>query len=641
MAIRYRTSSGNWSSAAQWDGGTLPGAADDVYLNNQTVTLDQDVTVLSISNAANTTPAIAAGGSLTVSTIPGGGRAITANIMGQVSTSNLLVVTATSGTLTITGNVTRGATGNGGPAILLSGNGGSAVVINGNVIAGAGGSNSFAISSTGNIGDLTINGNVTGSGATNGVSYSTTVGRSISVTGTVNNGGLTIAGGGVAGNTISVANMSNTSAGITLACVTVAGSVATMTLNTTSSIGAGSTCALATLSYTTGTGTVNISAGAGSLSTTSTVSQVIGSQIAAAASLTINVGGVTGPVLGNANTGTINHSGTGTVTVNCTTAQGGTGAYNNNTCAVANTSTGTLVLNGDVIGAASGGGQPGAVNQGSGTFTINGTATGGVSTAAGAPGAINLSAGVMYITKAKSNDYPNGGNTQIAYGATNNNWNGWLVLDSMEDGSGGVPAYSGRCFVRAGSNGQVKMRESNAGVLKTFGANPTDYPAPANVRDGTAYNSGAQTGTLKVPPVGSVAVGVPVDAAVGTAVLNGITLAQIEASTVLAMKADVAAVPAAVRSNLAAELARIDVAIGTRLATTGYTAPLDSAATQAAAQAALIAFDPATVADLLGAVTALQADNTTTQAAIAALPAPDNAGIAAIKSNTGLIPGLY
>jgi len=45
-------------------------------------------------------------------------------------------------------------------------------------------------------------------------------------------------------------------------------------------------------------------------------------------------------------------------------------------------------------------------------------------------------------------------------------------------------------------------------------------PTPSDVRDGTSYASGALTGTLKVPTASSVAVGVPVDNTVGTAIIS-------------------------------------------------------------------------------------------------------------------------
>lgn len=62
MAIRYAVTNGNWSNPATWNGGTLPTAADDVFANTLTVTIDGTFTVLSIRNTSNASPAIAANG---------------------------------------------------------------------------------------------------------------------------------------------------------------------------------------------------------------------------------------------------------------------------------------------------------------------------------------------------------------------------------------------------------------------------------------------------------------------------------------------------------------------------------------------------------------------------------------------------
>lgn len=49
MATRYAVANGNWSNVATWDGGaSLPGVNDDVYADGKTVTIDQNVTVLSL-----------------------------------------------------------------------------------------------------------------------------------------------------------------------------------------------------------------------------------------------------------------------------------------------------------------------------------------------------------------------------------------------------------------------------------------------------------------------------------------------------------------------------------------------------------------------------------------------------------------
>jgi hypothetical protein len=45
-------------------------------------------------------------------------------------------------------------------------------------------------------------------------------------------------------------------------------------------------------------------------------------------------------------------------------------------------------------------------------------------------------------------------------------------------------------------------------------------PAITDVRNGVTYASGSLTGTLIVPPSGSVALGVPVDDGVGTAMIS-------------------------------------------------------------------------------------------------------------------------
>jgi hypothetical protein len=60
MALRYAVANGNWSNSTTWNGGTLPTSADDVYSNNFTVTIDQNITVLSLRNTAGS-PAVAGG----------------------------------------------------------------------------------------------------------------------------------------------------------------------------------------------------------------------------------------------------------------------------------------------------------------------------------------------------------------------------------------------------------------------------------------------------------------------------------------------------------------------------------------------------------------------------------------------------
>lgn len=96
MALRYAVANGNWSSTSTWNGGTLPTSTDDVYANGFTVTIDQNVTVLSLRTTAQS-PAVAGGG-FTVS----GNFTITSNFV--TGTTTCLTYTG-SGTLNIVGDI--------------------------------------------------------------------------------------------------------------------------------------------------------------------------------------------------------------------------------------------------------------------------------------------------------------------------------------------------------------------------------------------------------------------------------------------------------------------------------------------------------------------------------------------------------
>ena len=52
MAIINAAANGLWSSAATWPGGVFPTAADDVFANNRTIYIDQNIDVLSLNTTA-------------------------------------------------------------------------------------------------------------------------------------------------------------------------------------------------------------------------------------------------------------------------------------------------------------------------------------------------------------------------------------------------------------------------------------------------------------------------------------------------------------------------------------------------------------------------------------------------------------
>jgi len=123
MALRYAVATGNWSNTATWDGGTLPTAADDVFSNNFTVTIDGTFTVLSIRNTSNASPVIAAGGQFRYAN--GGNLTCTAAqaIFAGSTTSVLEMTLASPNTAIFNGSVLTLTNTNNYNAIKLSGTG--------------------------------------------------------------------------------------------------------------------------------------------------------------------------------------------------------------------------------------------------------------------------------------------------------------------------------------------------------------------------------------------------------------------------------------------------------------------------------------------------------------------------------------
>ena len=365
MAIRYAANTGNWSALATWDGGSLPGSGDDVYANGKTVTIDQDVTVLSVRSTAG--GAAVAGGSFALNA----GRTLNAEIVAGTTTC---VSMSVAGTSSINGAVTGGSVGS---AYGVNNNNGSATI--------------------------NVTGNVNGGTATSGYG--------------VYNG---------AGGTVNIV-----------------GNCAAFT-----AVGA----------YNAGAGTMNI----------------------------------TGNCVGG-----------GTTNVH--------GANNN--------SSGTINITGDCTGG-SAASSHGANNNSSGVVNIYGTAIGSPTSAA-SYGFVNAGTGNCSVQIAKGSDFPNSGSTQPTPGSVQSAASGaYITLDAMIFGSGGAAPVSGRHFIRNAGTNYCTMRESNAGATLNLGELSADYPSVADVRSGVNFDFGNKTGTCAVPPAGSVALGVPVDATTGTAALS-------------------------------------------------------------------------------------------------------------------------
>jgi hypothetical protein len=186
----YTAASGNWSTAANWNGGTLPTSSDDVFADGKAVVIDQNVTVLSIRTTQRSGGTV--GGTFTISAA---GITVNCTSSGIVSgTANgALLITATTGTTTLNSNLTGGTASN-TRACTLSG--ATTLVINGNLLGVDNSGLALLVTSTST---LNITGNITG-GISNSHGVSITAGATLNVTGNVTGG--TGSGAGIINTTV-------------------------------------------------------------------------------------------------------------------------------------------------------------------------------------------------------------------------------------------------------------------------------------------------------------------------------------------------------------------------------------------------------------------------------------------------------
>ena len=344
----------------------------------------------------------------------------------------------------------------------------------------------------------------------------------------------------------------------------------------------------------------------------------------------------------------------GTMTVG--TATGGAG---NGASGAANAGAGTLTVGAATGGA--GGSSHGAANVGAGTMTV-GTATGGAGVSS--YGAANTSAGTMTVDLAVGNNWGVGGSGGYAYGVYGSGVAGQTTTAKrIQSGPYGAPAIGGAVLMVADASNSAQFRTAYGGATLTL-TDPSasaDWPAEADVRAGVEYDLGDKTGTAHIPAAGQVALGVPVDATTGTAVL---TAAAVTAGVWDAARSghatdgtfgdtaewagsgnvDEAAIAAAVLSAMDAAPPAVNVTYSAGVAVSGRLAertdlpsePLDATATQAAAAAALTAYDPPTNAEMEART--LVAASYATAAALDAVDNYVDTEIAAIKAKTDNLP---
>jgi hypothetical protein len=183
MANVYAVKNGNWSDPTVWNTGALPTTADDVYPNNFTVTVNQNITVLSLRNGV-ASPIVAGG---TFALANGIIVTVTANIGFYPSAGTLTRITG-SDTATINGNIGGGLAGT---SLLISQS--ANITISGSVIGNTGtGANSITHASSG---ILIVTGSASGGTGTNTHGITLSNSGSINILGLVTGGTSTTAHG--------------------------------------------------------------------------------------------------------------------------------------------------------------------------------------------------------------------------------------------------------------------------------------------------------------------------------------------------------------------------------------------------------------------------------------------------------------
>lgn len=516
MANRYAVATGNWSNTATWDGGTLPGPGDTVRPNGFTVTIDQDISVLELRNDASA-PAAEGGKFLTTGT-----RIITADLRPWAS-AVILLQTADSSTTTVTGTIYGNANGgaSGATRTLVTG-ASSTVTINGSVTGATAAAASTML--VGQASTVTITGNLTGPTAGAGSTVLTSQSSVVNVTGDV------------------TAGSSSSSTTLTLALAVVATIVGNVT-------GGSGSSASAIRSWSVNDWTLSItgavSGGAGA--------SVIDVNSGSGMTVTINGNVSGGTTAGNDSRGvSVVSSTNASLTVNGNVSAS---AWSDYGIYLQYLTTSTIDVTGDlsVTGFAF---DTSAIYH-SGGLTCELTITGdlGAGVNAGMSSLQVLSSTVTIIGDVSMGPAPNrvapiwfpsGTGSKVDI-------NGHLIATA-----GATTAHSIFAFSNTSYNNMAQLRlggtadfhtlnnvkwgivliNSTAGFVVEFrndddwptslGSTPsylTKYPVglpdPDDVREGTTYGAGGtNTGTLAVPAAVSVALGVPVDAGTGSAVLN-------------------------------------------------------------------------------------------------------------------------
>jgi hypothetical protein len=226
------------------------------------------------------------------------------------------------------------------------------------------------------------------------------------------------------------------------------------------------------------------------------------------------VGTVNGSTGANAGITTLANLGSGTLTITGNAIGSSLGGVGRN--CIQNRSTGKIIMTGNLTGGSGAAAHSVFENTGTGEIDLTGNATSNIATLAPCR---NTSTGTFQVlgNLTASNSAPafesqNIGATNVLRGNFQSSEQGVLPIYAQKVILGSAPALNEFIFSVDGI--------STTATFYTADALP-GVPSESDVRSGTVYGASNElTGTCAVPPAGSVALGVPVDATTGTAALE-------------------------------------------------------------------------------------------------------------------------
>jgi len=531
MANKFAIATGNWNDTAIWNDGVVPTTGDDVWANSFTITLNQDVDVSSLRS--NTSPLILPYNPIplmTSNTTPSGTTSAGSTSAGSSwfvfdqdpttfwTSSGGLGTTAwvsyqlTSGVVAKRYYILRPTTTTNRPTgwLFQGSNDGSTwdtlETVTGNATTGAYTSGVLANTTSYTYYRILVN---TVAAGTSAQLFTFEISTSI---------------GSVYGNNSGGSFIVNTSRTITCNSITAGSSTTLQIQSTNSTININSNILPSTT--TNSINTVNIS----SIYTGNTVNVNgnLTSSLTARYPLNTSAPDTNLTIIGNSTSGiVVNVSATNTnVTVTNPTfnpnlyssvihGSSGTITINGNLIPTGTVDTITksgpsnVIINGDVYGALGSTGNALSSTVNGGSITINGNVYGGNTYAISLVSSTtvivngNVSAG---LTPGIVNTVLTGLPVRVSGNIINSIYTSAIYAYNIQ-------------LIGTGQSWELKDELGNSKPLYSPGTD-LGNPAITDVRQGTTYASGSLTGTLKVPPVNAVSVGVPTDNTVGTAVID-------------------------------------------------------------------------------------------------------------------------